>query len=131
MIKLVFLCFYLLFQPLFRAVLKLWQKYKNIFVYFLVQMKTLTFAFKIYWPLSIFHTNFSNQFFVYIHFINSIWSEFIIYNLELILSKHNKFFNFKDSTLWIPIFACYGSREVFRNLKQLWQLTCTYDSVLK
>ena len=31
--------------------LRLGQKYKNIFVWFFVQMKTLKFAFKIYWPL--------------------------------------------------------------------------------
>ena len=30
---------------------RLGQKYKNIYVRFLVQMKTLKFAFKIYWPL--------------------------------------------------------------------------------
>ena len=30
---------------------RLRQKYKNIFVRFLVQMKTLKFAFEIYWPL--------------------------------------------------------------------------------
>ena len=35
----------------FRVFLKLGQKYKNIFVHFLVQMKTLKFAFEIYWPL--------------------------------------------------------------------------------
>ena len=27
------------------------QKYKNIFIHFLAQMKTLKFAFEIYWPL--------------------------------------------------------------------------------
>ena len=30
---------------------RLGQKYKNIFIRFLVQMKTLKFAFEIYWPL--------------------------------------------------------------------------------
>ena len=42
------LCFYHLTH--FR---ELWQKYKIIFVWFLVQMKTLNFAFEIYWPLEI------------------------------------------------------------------------------
>ena len=46
-IKVVFLCFYFLFQPLFKGFLKLGQKYKNIFVVFLVQLKTLIFAFEI------------------------------------------------------------------------------------
>ena len=32
---------------------RLGQKYKNIFVRFLVQMKTLKFGFEIYWPLGI------------------------------------------------------------------------------
>ena len=32
---------------------RLGQKYKNIFIHFLVQMKTLKFAFEIYWPLII------------------------------------------------------------------------------
>ena len=50
-IKLVFKCFNLLFQPLFKGFLKLGQKYKNIFVSFLVQMKTLKFAFEINWPV--------------------------------------------------------------------------------
>ena len=50
-IKLVFQCFYLLFRPLFKGFLKLGQKYKNIFVGFLVQMKTLKFGFEINWPL--------------------------------------------------------------------------------
>jgi hypothetical protein len=50
-IKLVFLWFYLLFRPLLRGFLKLGQKYKNIFVGFLVRMKTLKFAFEINWPL--------------------------------------------------------------------------------
>jgi hypothetical protein len=36
-----------LFLPLFKGFLKLGQKYKNIFVGFLVQMKTLKFAFEI------------------------------------------------------------------------------------
>ena len=40
-----------MFQPLFKGFLKLGQKYKNIFVVFLVQIKTLKFAFKINWPL--------------------------------------------------------------------------------
>ena len=52
-IKLVFLCFYFLFRPLFRGFLKLVQKYTNIFVRFLVQMETLKFAFEIYWPLAV------------------------------------------------------------------------------
>ena len=34
--------------------LKLGQKYKNIFVGFLVQMKTLKFDFEIIWPLEYF-----------------------------------------------------------------------------
>ena len=50
-IKLFFKCFYLLFRPLFKGSLKLGQKYKNIFVGFLVQMKTLKFAFEINGPL--------------------------------------------------------------------------------
>ena len=50
-IKLVFLCFYLLFRPLLRGFLKLGQKYKNILFIFLIQMKTLKFAFEIYWAL--------------------------------------------------------------------------------
>ena len=52
-IKFVFLCLYILFQPLFKGFLKLGQKYKNIFVGFLVQMKTLKFAFEINWPLAL------------------------------------------------------------------------------
>ena len=51
-VKLDFLCFYLLFRLLFRDFLKLGQKYKNIFVHFLVQMKTSKFAFEINWPLN-------------------------------------------------------------------------------
>ena len=47
-IKVAFLCFYLFLGFFF---LKLEQKYKNIFVGFLVQMKTLKFAFEINWPL--------------------------------------------------------------------------------
>ena len=50
-IKLVFQCFYLLFRPLFKGVLKLGQTYKNIFVGFLVHRKSLEFAFEINWPL--------------------------------------------------------------------------------
>ena len=50
-IKLVFYCFYILFQPLFKSIFTLGQKYKNIFIGFLVQMKSLKFAFKINWPL--------------------------------------------------------------------------------
>ena len=50
-IRLVFLCFYLLFRTLFRDVLKLGQKYNNILVRFLVQIKNLNFALEIYWPL--------------------------------------------------------------------------------
>ena len=38
--------------PLFKDFLKLGQKYKYIFVGFLVQMKTLKFAFEINWPLA-------------------------------------------------------------------------------
>ena len=41
-------------MPLFfwlTSLLRLGQKYRNIFVRFLVQMKTLKFAFDIYWPL--------------------------------------------------------------------------------
>ena len=49
--KLVFYYFYLLFPPLFKGFLKLGQKYKNIFVGFLVQIKTLKFAFEINRPL--------------------------------------------------------------------------------
>ena len=45
-IKLVFQCFYLSFRPLFNGFLKLGQKYKNVFVGFLVQMRSLEFAFK-------------------------------------------------------------------------------------
>ena len=42
-----------MFRPLFnKGFLKLGQKYKNIFVGFLVQMKTLKFAFEINWPLA-------------------------------------------------------------------------------
>ena len=41
------LVFYLLFQLHFNGFVKLGQKYKNIFVVFLVQMKTLEFAFEI------------------------------------------------------------------------------------
>ena len=40
-----------MFRPLFKGFLKLGQKYKNIFVGFLVQMKALKFAFEINWPL--------------------------------------------------------------------------------
>ena len=36
----------------FLVFMKLGQKYKNIFVGFLVQMKTLRFAFEINWPLA-------------------------------------------------------------------------------
>ena len=46
-IRLVFQCFYLLFRPLFKGFLKLGKKRKNISVGFLVQMKTLKFAFEI------------------------------------------------------------------------------------
>ena len=52
-------------SPTFYSFLKLGQKYKNIFVRFLVQMKTLKFAFEIYWPLrmgSLFTTKFYWQF---------------------------------------------------------------------
>ena len=56
-IKLVFYCFYFLFRPLFKGFLKLRQKYKNIFVGFLVQMKTLKFAFEINWPLGAYCPN--------------------------------------------------------------------------
>ena len=42
-----------MFRPLFKGFLKLGQNYKNIFVVFLVQMKTLKFAFEINWPLGI------------------------------------------------------------------------------
>ena len=52
MINSIKLVFYLLFRPLFKGFLKLVQKYKNIFVRFLVQMKTLKFSFKINWPLT-------------------------------------------------------------------------------
>ena len=53
-IKIVFLCFYFLFRPLYRSFfhfLKLGQKYKKSLIRFFVQMKTLEFAFEIYWPL--------------------------------------------------------------------------------
>ena len=40
-----------LIRPLFKGFLKLGQKYKNMFVCILVQIKTLKFAFKINWPL--------------------------------------------------------------------------------
>ena len=49
--KLLFWCFYLLFWPLFKGFLKLGQKYKNIFVGSLVQIKTLKVTFQINWPL--------------------------------------------------------------------------------
>ena len=63
----VFICFYFLFQPLFRGFLKLGQKYKNIFVVFVVQIKTLKFAFKVNtWNLLEYIGNQSN-------YINSVW----------------------------------------------------------
>ena len=51
-IRLVFQWFYYLFRPLFKGFLKLGQKYKNIFVGFLVQMKILKFALEINWPVA-------------------------------------------------------------------------------
>ena len=45
----------LLFRPLFKGFLKLGQKYKNIFVGFLVQMKTLKFALQINWALMVYN----------------------------------------------------------------------------
>ena len=43
--------YFFLFRPLFKGFLKLGKKYKNIFVDFFVQMKTLEFAYEISWPL--------------------------------------------------------------------------------
>ena len=48
-----FSAFILCFDHFFTGFLKPGQKYKNIFVGCLVQMKTLKFAFEINWPLAL------------------------------------------------------------------------------
>ena len=51
-IQLVFFAFLLFISTIFEGFLKLGQKYKNIFVCFLVQTKTAKSPFKINWPLA-------------------------------------------------------------------------------
>ena len=57
-IKLVFLCFYFLFRPLFKGFLEARSKKVKKFVGFMGYEKTRLFAFKIYWPLVVFKVYF-------------------------------------------------------------------------
>ena len=71
---------------------ELWQKYKNIFVWFLVQMKTSKFAFEIKWPLE---TIYGGQIF--------LWSSTVINSVRFVQPRQ---LNTCQGRKWLPKSVC-------------------------